>query len=480
MDENNGKCSMSAVLFGIQGNRIKETQFFAKMATAGYKSREYGHTGQGFSYLWGALGANAGGPDATAAFFKESSWHLDLVRRCDGSFTYDGGEQFGPGKTDDNTYYGKSSYAGLSPAATYVLTYSLPLKNLYITGKNARKANWLSKKEAADAVASGNFDLDCKQKSPQELVTAFSDWSPIVRSWAAEELAQRPEAEAMVPALIKMAESPDAHIRQGACETLGYLKSADAAPVLAHRLTDPDVWVRSKAAKALQNLGAASLPQLTEMLKAFITNAKDPNVIQWDDPVQISNGHLAFVLFGNPIRNHFTLAADTVNAPKTLLYPAVKAGLKQADSLPRSSVAGFVKNRFTLEDVQVLMPDILEATAKECQADTMWSMDPRAAGISTLAKYHIAEGIPVGLDMMITPPGFGWGEKTFKIAALNALATYGTAARWTLPTLKGYLKTWNQTSSEYTNLVNTIVAIESATNAPPLISGRGQPASRDR
>ena len=113
--ENNGKNAMAAVLFAVQGNRIKETQYFAKMVTASYKNREYGHTGQGFSYLWGALGANTGGPAAAAAFIKEASWHLDLVRRCDGSFTYDGGEQYGPGKTDDNTYYGKSSYYGLSP-----------------------------------------------------------------------------------------------------------------------------------------------------------------------------------------------------------------------------------------------------------------------------------------------------------------------------------------------------------------------------
>ena len=125
-----------------------------------YKNREYGHTGQGFSYLWGALGANAGGPAAAAAFFKEASWHFDLVRRCDGSFTYDGGEQYGPGKTDDNTYYGKSSYYGLSPTATYVLTYSLPLKKLCITGKDANPANWLSKKDVAEAIASGRFDLD--------------------------------------------------------------------------------------------------------------------------------------------------------------------------------------------------------------------------------------------------------------------------------------------------------------------------------
>jgi len=108
--ENNGKNAMTAVMFAIQGDRARETQFFAKMATAAYQNREFGHTGQGFSYLWGALGANAGGPDAAAAFVKEASWHFDLVRRCDGSFTYDGGEQYGAGRTDDNTYYGKSGY----------------------------------------------------------------------------------------------------------------------------------------------------------------------------------------------------------------------------------------------------------------------------------------------------------------------------------------------------------------------------------
>ena len=237
--ENNGKNSLCAVMFALQPGQVKAAQFFAKMATAGYRSRECGHTGQGFSYLWSALGANAGGPAAAAAFFKEASWHLDLVRRCDGSFTYDGGEQYGPGGTEDDTYYGKSSYYGLSPNATYVLTYALPLKKILITGKNANEANWLNKKEVAGAIASGRFDLDRLQKSPRELVAAFGDWSPIVRSWAAEELARRPEATAMVPQLIALAESKDVHAIQGACETLGNLKSVEALPVLVRQLAAP-------------------------------------------------------------------------------------------------------------------------------------------------------------------------------------------------------------------------------------------------
>ena len=147
--ENNGKNSITAVMFSAIGNKPDETGFFARMATAGYASREYGNTGQGFSYLWSALGANVGGPEAAGAFFRKASWHFDLARRSDGSFTYDGGEQYGAGQTDDNTYFGKSGYFGLSPAATYVLTYALPLRKLVITGRDTKPSGWLDKKQAA-------------------------------------------------------------------------------------------------------------------------------------------------------------------------------------------------------------------------------------------------------------------------------------------------------------------------------------------
>ena len=209
--ENNGKNSIAAVMFAAIGNKPKETEFFARMATAGFASREYGHTGQGFSYLWSALGAAVGGPETAAAFIRKASWHLDLVRRSDGSFTYDGGEQYGAGQTHDNTYFGNSSYNGLSPAATYVLTYALPLRKLVITGRDLDTSGWLNKTDAAAAVAAGHFDLDRRGLSPADLVAAFGNWSPIVRGWAAEELAGRPESKAMVAELIKLADTGSPH-----------------------------------------------------------------------------------------------------------------------------------------------------------------------------------------------------------------------------------------------------------------------------
>ena len=63
-----------------------------------------------------------------------------------------------------------------------------------------------------------------------QVATAGASESP--QSQAAEELARRPEAKAMVPQLIVLAEGPDAHVRQGACEALGYIKSQDALGVV--------------------------------------------------------------------------------------------------------------------------------------------------------------------------------------------------------------------------------------------------------
>ena len=134
------------------------------------------------------------------------------MRRCDGSFTYDGSEQYGPGSTDDDTYFGRSGYYGLSPTASYVLTYALPLRAICLTGRDADESHWLDEGDVAEAVASGRFDLDRTTMAADDLVTALGDWSPVARGWAAEELARRPEAKGLVPQLIAMARATLTHL----------------------------------------------------------------------------------------------------------------------------------------------------------------------------------------------------------------------------------------------------------------------------
>lgn len=472
--ENNGKVSMTAVLFAVQGNRPSEARAFAKMATAGYNNREIGHTGQGFSYLWSALGAHVGGPAALAAFFKESSWHLDLVRRSDGSFTYDGQEQFGPGHTDDNTYYGKSSYSGLSPAATYVLTYALPLKKLHITGKELKPADFLSKKDVAEAITSGRFDLDRKQMTAQQLVAAFADWSPIVRGWAADELARRPEAKAMTSELIALAAGKDVHIAQGACETLGLLKNTEALPTLVRLLSHDDRWLRYKAAQAIRKLGGAAKPAIADILTALVKTAEPLQPIVWADPIQLTHGQLAAAVFQTPLSD----ALKDVDA--RLLYEAIRVVSRNADGMARATLKNFFEKRLTATDMEALAPDIVAAVRTLSPADTMFSNEIRMGAFKAVTRFRYQEGIELALHFAKTQGRHGSENRTGVI--MQELIAYGSAARSVIPGLKEVIVDFNDQVKRGTfprgelndrrvkAVEEAIAGIESATSHPELRS----------
>lgn len=74
--DNNGKNSMTAVMFDIAGEK-KPADFFTRMTLASYNGREKGHTGNFFSWQWGALGAARGGPAAGQSFVQNTRWFTD-------------------------------------------------------------------------------------------------------------------------------------------------------------------------------------------------------------------------------------------------------------------------------------------------------------------------------------------------------------------------------------------------------------------
>ena len=469
--DNNGKNAMAAVFFALQGDKIKEAQFFAKMVTASYQNREYGHTGQGFSYLWGALGANVGGPKAAAAFIKEASWHLDLVRRCDGSFTYDGNEQYGAGSTEDNSYNGKSSYNDLSPTASYVLTYALPLKKIFLTGRDAVPAGSLQDQDITEAIASGRFDLTRKSLNSDQLITAFGDWSPIARSWAAEELGKRPTSRGLVPQLIIMAEGPDARKRQGAAETLGYIKDPISLPVLSRLLTHEDRWLRVKAAHALKNMENLAKPAVPAMLKAVVDTAEPVYPVVWEDPIQLTHGELAAALFNG-------LLIDSIAEIDTkLLYPAIQAVVRNPDGMARATLSGTFENNLSEENVKQLAPDLLEAVKIPCPADTMFSGDIRMSAFLALTKYRYQEAIDAGVIFAKTQGGHGSEVRTGQI--MKIIAGYGSAAKGVVPELKELIEILDRQAEnnefprdlnkERTNDVKVAIrTIESATTQPEM------------
>jgi|GEM_PF-337990 len=457
--QSNGKDGLAAVLFGSMGDRPLQTEYYSRMAVAGFTGEQYGHTGQGFSYLWTTLGAHVGGTNAVAEYLKKVRWHRDLTRRCDGSFVYDGGEQFGCSSAND--YWAYTTYHD-NPTAYYVLHAAIPLHKLYITGKNANPTNQLSAQVVSNALWASEFTANCGGYTTNQLVSALGEWDPIVRFNAATELSVRSSGPALIPMLIVMAENPtNANQREAACTALGCLKATNAVPALVRRLSDTDIWVRAKAAKALGALGTSAVTSLPAMLGAFVTNVAPTYPFEagfnWDDPLQIGNGYLAETLFDK-------LGNYTISADKSLLYPAVQAGVKQPAGMWRGKLDDFVQNRLTLADVEVLILDLLEDARTEGPCDRMFTVTPPAAAMNALAKYNIQEGLQVCFENVAY-----WGD-VLGATAINRLAGYGEAARWTLPDLYADYYSWTH-DNNYPYLATTIATLEAATSSPALIYG---------
>ena len=470
--ENNGKNAMAAVFFAVQGDRPAQAKYFARTALAGFENREYGHTGQGFSYLWSMLGVHMGGPEAAIAYFREISWQLDLARRCDGSFVYDGGEQYGPGKTEDDTYYGRSSYHGLTPTPWYVLTYAIPLKRLIITGRDCSPANWLTAEEVKESVEAGHFDLERKNKTSEELIAFFGNWSPIVRSWAAEELASRPEAKSLVPQLIRLTQHPDVRVVQAACETLGKLKAPEALPNLVKLLEHPDPWVRFKAASALHEINVDVKPVISQILTA-IGNFRIPaEVPYWEDPLILYQNPLARLLFRGP------LSKEVAKVDRELLYPAIRVLARNPDGMTRAFLRPFLENHLTLEDVVELGPDLLLAVEAMSPADTMFANGIRMAALRCLTKYSIRQGIDAAVHLAWTQGGHGSENRTQEI--MKELVRYGAAAKPVIPRLKELVEEFHRqvrqrqfpggelNARRVRAVEEAIRRIEAAEDAPPM------------
>ncbi len=469
----NGKDAMPAIFFSLLSGREAETEYFARMSIAGWIGREYGHTGQGLSYYWTTLGALMGGPNAASEHLKQVRWHLDLSRRTDGSFAYDGREQFGPGTTSGNTYLGYSGYDGMSANAMYLLTYSMPLKRLWITGKSANPAHTLDSTKIANAVAAGSNRLVVGSKTIPELFAALGEYDPCVRHFTAKELATRTLSEADLTNLRNLLTSPDPNLRQSACQILGLVQDATTLPTLVGMLNDSDMWLRNKAATAIRSYSfteAQANAHLLPMMNAFINNATDPNVVDWNDPIQFSNGNLSQALFGDGVLGSgYNVAQYTINANKpSPLYDAIRIGLRQPDSYPRMGVIKFVKARLAVADVQALYPEFVDTVKYDTPADRMWSPGCRAEAISFMAQMKISEGIPLALDMLNVDQKFAHSRGEYLVQAVNGIASYGDAARYTLPILKGYLQNpdfWAG-SDQYIALVNAIATLENSVTAP--------------
>lgn len=474
---NNGKGPIAAAFFGVQGDRLRETQYWSKMSVASYPNTENGHCGQGFSYLWRLVGANMGGPEAAAAFFKEMSWHFDLSRRCDGSFVYDGtdADHCLGGKTADNTYAGRSDWYNVSPNAMYVLSYAVALKKIHITGsglkpvtagKDKRVPAWLTKQEVDEAIAAGRFEQKQKDMNVQELTAALGNWSPTVRIRAAAELSSRPGAQSLVPQLMAAAEGSNPRLRLGACEALNQLKAQQALPVFIRLLSHEDHGLRWLAARGIKGLGAGAQSAAINIIKAFIDTAEKSDHINWDDPIQLTHRELIDALF----RGGLTDVVKKMD-PNVVLA-AVRVASKNANNEPRSFLFGYL-DHLSADEVAKIVPEVVALATRNAPANAMSAGDVRYAAYKLLAKFHFREGIKAGILASKGKIGLSVSEGIMK-----ELVTYGSAAKEIIPDLHKIIdeykeigKDWSFNENVIPTIEKTIKAIESAQDHPPLLSG---------
>lgn len=450
--DDNGKTSMAAVAFVLQGKGT-QSRFFSKMVTASYESREWGHTGNGFSYLWGPVAANCGGPRAMVAFMKELRWYYDLARRWDGAFV---NVETGGGVA--------SSYHGmLGSTACYMLAYAVPLKKISITGHDPHPENWLTVPEVAEAIAAERWlgaNAHAKRTTAQ-LLAGLESWSPLDRAWSARELGLRKDD--VLPTLIGLTHSKNPNARLGAVAAIGQLKQrgVPALDTLAKLLQHNDRWLRVQAAEALRSIGADAKPVLPEMLKAVAI--KDET-----DQMQFAAGALSYALFypSGAQGSSGILAKSFDGVSKELLYPAIRAVTTNPDSAARSC-ARSAYQLLTLEDVQTLAPAIVASVKNIAPANTMFSKGIRLAGIQALARLRIQEGIPLTLYMMKLTD---WGKAYVVTVSLDVLKEYRGSAKSILPELRKLEVEFSKMKKEHDKLVEVISIIENDNNPPKLIS----------
>ncbi len=448
--DDNGKSSCAAVMFDLLGDR-EATSFFARMATAAYDEREHGHCGNLWNMLWALPGASRGGPLATGAYLKEQDWYYELARNWKGGFVY---QKIEPGDENDN-------YTPWDLSGAYLLSYGLPLKSLYVTGKKPSVVLPLKAGEVKEVIAAGrdfypfNDENGYNSRTTEQLLAGLSSWSPAMRGRSARALSKRNGD--FVPPLLRLLARSDLNGRYGSCVAIGNLGSrADAAaPQLRALLRDPDPWLQSLACSALAGLGP-------EVRKASVNDLlllaarKNPG-----DPRGMTQRAVAAAVFDpNPdLRQPGVLHHSLEGVDRHLLYPAVGSLLQNDDALVRYGLAPYL-DQLTDRDLAVMLPLIVAAIEEIAPSDEMFADGIRTAGLDLLSRLHIREG----MALCVSTIEWRWGNDFQK--RLEYLKRYGAHAKTLLPQLRKK----RPESPDAAKIFDKFIAdIESTSDSPTLV-----------
>jgi hypothetical protein len=451
--EDNGKCSVAAVLFDLLGDR-EATAYFSRMATAAYDEREQGHCGNWFNMMWALPGVSRCGPLATGAYLKEQSWYYDLARNWQGGFEY---QKVVEGDENNN-------YTGWDLTGTYLMSFGLPRKNLYVTGKKRCAMPPLKSKEVERVIAAGRdaYPVNSKNgysaRTTGELLEGLASWSPVMRKRSAKALAVRKED--CLPAVLKMLSGSDRYARYGAVDALGCLGSRadEAAPQLRALLKDSDPWLQSLACQAIRYLGPEARKACVNDLMIMAASANPA------DPRRTAHRAAGLALFcGYPgVGGPTVLNGSIEGVDRKLLYPAVRSMLENDDSVTRGGPA-VIYGSLTDSDLVELLPAIVKAAPNAAPSNEMFADGPRLPAFDLLSKHHIREGMTMIVEAL---NGDRVGGDVIQ-NCLDYLLRYGVHAKEILPCWKGKDYWCNRFPERYKAKKE---AIENSTESPTLVN----------
>ncbi len=452
----NGKNGIAAVAYSIQGNK-RAGQFFSKLTVSLYKTCEYGHSGNSYSFLWDPLGANAGGPAAAAEFHKKMRWYYALTRQADGSYV---NQPLGG-------FYGRGV---LDATVAHVLMMTSSRRAIHLTGKEQGKRLWLSDAEATDAVGSGKWRFpDTDEMSAEDLIGQLDDWSPIAREWIAKALAKKQGDFA--PELLKLLKRDKPEARAGACAALGHLgaRASTSVDEVSKALSDKHDIVQIAAGYALARLGAPGGKALPDLLRATLVAQQEGLMNPTQQALSYSLGYapgrVAPLYFSGVLPNLSKQGDPLKDVDRELLYAAVTNLLKDPSGRVRGCGAYPLKF-FKREDLAVLAQPIYDAIVTPAPAYAMFVDDPRQHGIDLFVRLHISEGVSLSLNT-IEPKR--WGQGMRLPHRFRTFETYGGAAKSVLPQLQ-QMRWTLRTSGDRPQLEAAIRAIESGKSPAVLVS----------
>ena len=404
--DNNGSSSHAAVLFNILGDQ-EAAEFFTKMSLASRNDRERGHTGPFFSRLWGPLGSACGGPYATLEFDKITSWRNELQRQADGGFIYN----FSLKKED------KGKYKNWDTTGARLLKYCLPRKQLYITGKGGYVVKEFSKEEARSIAETYKIKPD--GKSAQELLSQLTHWSPLVRKYAAQEIAN--QKLNLVEQMTQMLSANEKETRYGACMGLKYagMGSEKALNALIQTaLTAKESTMRYFAIEGINVDGKYKETGLAAIVHKAIPALAKLTITDYPDEYRTwTNTYATFALFEKGMMNK----ERWQQLPLEQRIEIVRKVLKSDDGNARSAMSEIYKS-LTKQEIAILMPDIYEGIKTPAVSGVMFGKAVRTNGLRVLAQNHIAEGVQTGMDYLFE---YGHGGYAKRMGGVGAIKYYG-------------------------------------------------------